>query len=515
MERNDAINAMIFQHWLVVDEHVGKQLQIGFHRCLEPCFRALVTREATNRITREWSEKAFLAITKLLLVAIKKRYYAFPDKHVIAVDQEKLFDLLLPRAIDTGLIDTSIEPVVLLFNAGENLREVSTPFYMAMVPLLDAMARHPGDLRDAIHVIAWLAGDAKRRQHAIGILSGHKLPPEVLLVTLFKGSIPKESLLDQSITKPISDALASALAGDPWLSPGIVSTDPGFGKLVDVARSGKKAIPRDVEQALAARAASKSMHKPSSIKFLGKTGRYEGFGGMLDSPPIVIGSNSEASVIARSLGGRLFQFYYGGTGIMMHAIGEGNFAELTCTRDRGLVGRLENGIIMALQDGKVIGNIPRPARKLLVTGGRESAFFIDQAANMLHVANLSAGKLVTHDIRGNGTITSVSAIADGRLAAISIDNKQKTCTLCEIDAFGEVKRIDGLPEGSLVAACQQAIACLQPDGTLRVLDLESGSWASVPTTIDPATTTSFFVTKRELVTTHVFTYAIHFHGPPA
>jgi hypothetical protein len=34
------------------------------------------------------------------------------------------------------------------------------------------------------------------------------------------------------------------------------------------------------------------------------------------------------------------------------------------------------------------------------------------------------------------------------------------------------------------------------------------------TRIDPASTTSFHLTNREIITTHVFTHAIHFHGPP-
>jgi hypothetical protein len=207
MDHRASINGIIAQQWQLVDEHVNSQIRVGFERCVEPCFLAFSRHEDPKGEARARHEEAILAIIMLLLTAIKKRYYAFPDKHIVAVDQEVLFDCIAPRAIEAGLFDESIEPLVLLFNAGEHLRELSSTFYNTMFLLVDIIARHRADLQPIIHVVAWLAGDAKRRAHALATIANVQFPKEVLPVALFNGKILAGAVLGRPIAAPLHGLL--------------------------------------------------------------------------------------------------------------------------------------------------------------------------------------------------------------------------------------------------------------------------------------------------------------------
>jgi hypothetical protein len=514
MDHRASINDMIAQHWQLVDEHVNSQLRVGFDRCVEPCFLAFSCHGDPNGEAGARHEKAILPMIGLLLTAIKKRYYAFPDKHIVAVDQEILFDRIAPRAIEAGLFDESIEPIVLLFNAGEHLRELSATFYNMILLLVDIIAKHHTGLQPIIHVAAWLAGDAKRRAHALATIAAGQLPKEVLPVALFNGKIPAGAVLGRPIAAPLHDILALSLTSDPWLSPAFISEDPEFAKLVDAALAGKPGIPREVEQSLASRAAAKVLQMPGPIKFLGKAGRYEGFGGTLDSPPSVVGTTGEASLIARTASGRLFHVDYVGTGARIHVIGTTTCKEMVHVREFGLIALDQDGGIVALQDGRFLGTVPRPAGRVIAAGGPHAAFFLDQDAGIMYEVADGGGAISQLNLNLKNPIFSMAAIDDGRLAIVSGDQGRQEWTLDEATTSGKTIKIADLSGKSMVAACKSVIACLQPDGTILVRDTAGGTTASVPTFIDPATVTSFYITPREIITTHAFTYGIHFHGPP-
>ncbi len=512
MDHRASINDMVAQHWQLVDEHVNEQLRHGFDRCAEPCFLALPRPDDLKGKAKEKPEDAILAIIKLMLVAIKKRYYAFPDKHIVAVDQEILFEKIAPRLIGAGLLGESLEPLVLLFNAGENLRELSPAFYSTVTLLVDTIAMRPADLQPIIHVAAWLAGDAKRRCHALGILAAGRLPPEVLPIASFMGKLSRSAIQGRKIAAPLHDILASSLARDPWLSPALISEDPGFAKLADAAIEGKDAVPTDVARSLASRAAAKSMKGASSAKFLGKAGSYEGFGGMFDSPPVVVGTPAEASAIVRTTSGRLFHVDYGGTGARIQMIGTTTGRELIHARESGLIGLDQDGSVVALHDGRLLGTIPRPAGRVIAAAGRRAAFFLDQGTGIAY--KIGDKKSSRFEIKDGDRVSSMAAIDDDRLAVVTSDKGQHKWTLNEVYTGGNMKAIAPLPGRCLVAACGSILACLQPDGTILVLDTADGTTSRMPTFIDPATATSFLVTAREVITTHAFTHAIHFHGPP-
>jgi hypothetical protein len=293
-----------------------------------------------------------------------------------------------------------------------------------------------------------------------------------------------------------------------------MSEDPEFAKLVDAALAGKPGIPRDVEQSLASRAAAKALKKPGPIRFLGKAGRYEGFGGTFDSPPIVVGPTGEASLIARTASGRLFHVDYGGTGARIHVIGTTTCKELVHARDLGLIALDQDGSIVALQDGRFLGTVPRPAGPVIAAGGLHAAFFLDLATKIVYEVAGGGGAISRLDLKLTNPISSMAAIDDERLAIVSGDQERQEWTLNEATISGEITKIATLSGKSLVAACESVIACLQPDGKILIKDTVGGTTASVPSFIDPATATSFHVTPREVITTHAFTYGIHFHGPP-
>jgi len=503
MDHRTSINDMVAQHWQLVDEHVNQQLRHGFERCAEPCFLALPRPE---------DEDAVLGVIKLMLLAIKKRYYAFPEKHVVAVDQEILFEKIAPQLAGAGVLGKSLEPLVFLFNAGENLRELSPAFYDIIHSLIDAIEAHPADLQAIIHVAAWLAGDAKRRAYALGILAGGRLPAEVLPMATFKGKLPHSLITGRPIASQLHDILTSSIASDPWLSPAIISEDPGFSKLASAALDGKSAVPGDVAQALATRTASKSMKSTNSVIFLGKAGTYEGFGGMFDSPPVVVATPAEASAIACTTSGRLFHVDYGGLGARIQVLGTTTCKALAHSGNTGLIGLDQDGSIVTMQDGRVLGSIPGYARRVIVTGGKQAAFFLDQDTGIVHMVK---GKAISRfKITDGDRVASMAAMDGDRLAVVTNDKTQHEWMLGDVSASGNIKQIASLGGKSLVAACGSFLACLQPDGTILVVDTASGTISRVPSYMDPATVTSFHVTAREVITTHVFTHAIHFHGPP-
>ncbi len=514
MDHRASINDMIGQHWQLIDEHLNNQLRIGFERCVEPCFLALSRSEGSKGEAGAKHSGAILAIIRLLLAAIKKRYYAFPDKYIVAVDQEILFDRIATRAIEAGLFDESIEPLVLLFNAGEHLREISAAFYNTILLLIDIIAKHRDDLQAIIHVAAWLAGDVKRRAHALATLAADRFPKEVLPVALFNGKIPAGAVLGRPIAAQLHGILTLALASDPWLSPGFISEDPEFAKLADAALAGKPGILHEVEQSLASRAAAKTLKMPGPVKFLGKVGRYEGFGGTLDSPPTVVGTTGGAGLIARTASGRLFHVDYGGTGTSIHVIGTATCKGLVHARDLGLIAFNQDGSIVALQDDRHLGTVPRPGGGIIAASGPHAVFFLDQDAKIVYRVANDGGTISRLELKHGDRVSSMAAIGDDRLATVSSDKEQHRWTLDEVTTSGATKVIALLSGKSLVAACESVITCLQPDGTILIKDATGGKTTSVPSFIDPATTTSFHVTPREIITTHAFTYAIHFHGPP-
>ncbi|MEX2718817.1 MAG: hypothetical protein Q6353_000670 [Candidatus Sigynarchaeum springense] len=503
MDHRASINDMVAEHWQLIDEHVSQQLRLGFERCAEPCFMSCPRPE---------NEETVLAIIKLMLLAIKKRYYAFPDKHVVAVDQEIFFEKIAPRLVGSGLLGNSLEPFVLLFNAGENLRELSRAFYEIMFQLVDIVACHLANLQSIIHVAAWLAGDAKRRAHALKILVEGRLPPEVLSLAAFKGKLALSAITARPVASQLHDIITSSLASDPWLSPAIISEDPTFLKLASIAIDGKSAVPGDVARSLATRAASKAVKNARSVKFLGKAGSYEGFGGMFDSPPVVVGIPSEASLIARTASGRLFHVDYGGMGARIHVLGTTTCKTLAHARDIGLIGLDQDDSIVTLQDGHVVGSITREFGNVLAAAGRRTAFFLDQGTGIAYKARNDAVSKI--EIKDGIRIISIAVIDDDRLAIVTSDKNQREWNLEEVSTTGPAINLASLHGKSLVAACDGVLACLQSDGTILVLDSSGKTTTSVPSFIDPATVTSFHVTAREIITTHAFTHAIHFHGPP-
>ncbi|MBN2150522.1 MAG: hypothetical protein JW839_03645 [Candidatus Lokiarchaeota archaeon] len=513
MDHRDAINGMVTRLWPLVDEHLHGRLRRGFERCLQPCFAALSSRAGAGGRLRPDGERVMLAVTELLLLAIKKRYYAFPDKDVVAVDQEHLFDHVLPRAIEAGLLDDSARTLALLFNAGENLRELSARFYDTIGPLVGILAKHPDALEPSIHVSAWLAGDARRRSHAAGLLAAGQVPPELLPVAAFKGKVLATALSGRPIAADLHDVLARSLAGDPWLSPAVISEDPGFRALADAVASGAGSVPHGAREVLERRAAAKDLRAASAIKFLGKAGRYEGFGGAVDSPPRAIATTGEASLVAWTMGGRLLHVEYGGTGSRVHALGTAPCTAIARAERAGLLALDGRGGITSLQSGRLAGKCHRPKGQVLAAGAVERVFFHDQSSKAICYVNPGDEPEVAGTIKIKRPLSAMAAIDDDRLAAVASDGRGGW-SLDELAFDGSTRQLSPLPGPSLVAAHEGLVACIEPDGTLLAIDTTSGRAGRLATFIDPATTTSFLVTRREVITTHTFTHAIHFHGPP-
>nr|MDO8111615.1 hypothetical protein [Candidatus Sigynarchaeota archaeon] len=379
MEHRKLINDFIDKYFPLQDEAFDSKLRRGFERCVKPVYETMARQEETPGQLSTTQKENLILLVKLLVLAIKKRYYAFPDKGIVAVSQDLLFDRIASRAAAIGLLGTSFEVFWLLFNAGENLRELSTPFYAIMDDIIDVVQKTRANIQDTIHVSAWFAGDVKRREHAISVLRSGSFPAAVLVKLMFH-EVPVDVLdCPPELIQEIRDLLLQFLINDHWFCPASLSSIEEYAKLANLLKEKKRNIPAQLKKALILRDENKHVAGSTSMGFLGKAGSYEGFGGYFDSPPVIAGYSPTGRLMVQTRSGKIFHVDYGGVGARIQFMGDFPCRRLLYTTGGHLVAFTSNNEIVSLSDSRVLGILPGPEpvlqRDLLVTAAENSVFF--------------------------------------------------------------------------------------------------------------------------------------------
>ena len=512
-----AINTFIKQQLPQIGEIIASRLRAGFENCVRPCFLAFLDRTFDSELP-ESLQGRMLDIIKIVVIAIKKRYYAFPDPAVIAVSQDVLFDRVLPRAARNGMLDASIEPAILLFNAGEHLREIATPFYEIVEKIADIIVNASVDIQAAIQIAAWLAGDVQRRDISIQLLETGTIPPELLVIAFFQPSISRAVKLSSSLARDMHDLFLQIAAHDRWFPPAANYLDMEYTRLASLLwEDGLTAIPGNVKEPLLARDEQKNLLRASEYIFLGKAGRYEGFGGDFDTPPVIAGMPWPGSIIVATRSGKIFRIDYGGPGMRIRGVGAVSCKKLACTRDGQLVAIMQNDRVMNIETMLELTSFPAiksvPGDSLLATAGHQVIYIGKKQDPCIYRGSVNLKQAAPDKIELGSPVHAMAAIDDERIAIITGPCVDKTWALQVITSDGTTEYKEKFTKPALVAACDTHVACLQHDGFLLIIELAKNETRLIETRIDPENVTSLCITPREIITTHASTHSVYFHGP--
>ncbi|HME50830.1 MAG TPA: hypothetical protein VKM55_01305 [Candidatus Lokiarchaeia archaeon] len=520
MANKIAINSFIKQQLPQIGENIAARLQGAFNNSVRPCFHAFYERSGADSELPELLQRRMLEIIKLVVIAIKKRYYAFPDPDVIAVSQDILFDRVLPCAAKNGMLDASIDPAILMFNAGEHLREIAPLFYEIMEKIADIIVNESVDIHAAIQIAAWLAGDVQRRDVAIQLLEAGTIPPELLVTAYFQPSISRAVNLSSSLAKDMHELFLQIAAHDRWIPPAANFLDMDYASLASLLwEDGLDAVPEHIKETLLARDEQKNLLRASEYIVLGKAGKYEGFGGDFDTPPVIVGMPWPGSIIVATNSGKIFRIDYGGPGMRIRGVGAVTCKKLACTRDGQLVAIMQNDRVLNIETTLELGSIPAiksiPGDSILATAGYQVIYIGKKQDSCIYRGNVNFKQDVPDKIEIGSPVNTMAAIDDERIAVITGPSDDKTWTLQIIAGDGSAEFKEKFTKPALIAACDTHVACLQHDGFMLIIELAKNKNETrlVETRIDPENVTSMCITPREIITTHASTHAVYFHGP--
>ncbi len=486
-QNKDTINRLVNATFPLMDDATSVRVKRGLDLAMEPCFEAFLSARNVERIT-DTDAGLLLEVFRLLVISIKKRYYAFPDKHVISVDHDGLFNTVLPAAIRHGLVDTNIDLAVALFNAGENLGEPSARFYQVVLRMVHAFPNDAPARNDLIHVLAWLAGDMMRKDKAIHILRSNATVKKAL-VSLVAGKSANGSLQRGGLEgMSMVDSLIDTIAIDTWLDPLSVEWESfGAGGFQDVSIPASTGVAR-----------------------IGTAGGYEGFDGPFDTPPRIAGMITEGMLVAYTGSGKVFHVAYGATGTQARVIGLHPGARLLYSSGCGLIAIEKASRALNLKTGKVIHSLDKANHYKHVSLAGDTLFFT--VAGEKHVGWVGAngtGKEAPGGIEWSKDIDLLAGIDSGRALITCGDTIHEVRLPGKATLIGKHRDIEWMASSNdhALCTCSTGIACL--------IDLEKRAIKDLGGTIDAEGITSVALNRREIAITRAFTHAIQFYGTPA
>ncbi|MFX0100596.1 MAG: hypothetical protein ACFFCS_13560 [Candidatus Hodarchaeota archaeon] len=516
VDNGKRINKIVNRVFLRVDNVLNKRLKNGFLNCLKPSFLQL--SQSSGGVLDEKRESVFFIILQLLITAIKKRYYAFPDRNVISVVQDHFFDTIIPRLIELGLVDKNLELIATLFNAGEYLGKHSEPFYMTFDKFMELMINENIPARDLVQVIAYFVGDVKRREYALDLFEKGKVSPHILLKLLFDEDYQVKQGLVSKVTKEIHDLLLFALKNDIWRTSRDFLDDEDCSILLSSLKENKT-IPADFSSKFKVKYGPKSLLNTSTIATIGSFGRYAGFSGKFDTPVTVSGSPKPGTLILYTDNGKIYHVDYGANHTQVRTLSHLDCKSVEYSRDIGLIVEISDKSVYALRRAEKISTLPKGYKPTLSTVGGNSIFTYTKKGDNKYVYRVKVLEdRVTRPKRDTVSfdIKSMLGIDEKTLIILRETriNKKKGYEVAKFEFPGKATPIATFNKRVELASNGEILAMLEQDGKLHVKDLQSDHFNIIETKMKYDGLKSFYVTKREIFITYNYTHKIYILGPP-
>lgn len=509
--KREHYNPIIKKIFPVQDEILLPRLRDGFLNSMEPSFDAMKARKGPDLDNNQ--EQRLDALIRLLLMAIKKRYYRFPERNIVSVNQDRLFDSILPNLMGSGMLDNSLDPFIHLFNAGENLGHLSTPFYEYIDLVLPLIIESPTTEKEFIQICAWAAGDIKRRDHALGLLEKLEKAGEFMWL-IQGGQLSDLGNIPKDIMKKFKSVMVTILRSDIWRSVQEPSEPGHVEELQQLAREKKWDEAIEMLTIMETRAQSRNLPQATSIVTLDGMGRYSGFYGQFDAPPKVVGLLGDHALVASTPTGKVFHVSFGGGSIQVRALGSLACKNVILMQEAGMgIVNPQNEIVM-LRDGHVIGELPKSY----------DTFVADSDGIFVYATQPGKKRVYYHDIHGDtsgyitapGPVININSIDEATiLVTMARNGTQQGQEVALFKDFSLERTILTESREFKIAANDGIIVTLAKDGILKTWDISTAPPSKgIPTTINLDGMTSFHATRRNLIITYNFTHRIYFLGEP-
>nr|MDO8110971.1 hypothetical protein [Candidatus Sigynarchaeota archaeon] len=142
-----------------------------------------------------------------------------------------------------------------------------------------------------------------------------------------------------------------------------------------------------------------------------------------------------------------------------------------------------------------------------------SVFFWKKGDPGIYRVLIDASSRGPEKIGDQASLFSMAAIDDDKITIVNNDDP-RVWKVRLINVHGAMTELASIPEVSIVAAASDFFAYVESSGRITVIEIETGKRTPIPIEFEPAELTSLYVTAREIITTHAYTHAIRFHGPP-
>lgn len=517
LENRENINELVNKRIRKQDETLFPRLKSGLLNCVKKCYFESISKSDNKKLT-ENQRKTIFNVIKLLVLSIKKRYYAFPDRSIIGVVQDHFFDKIIPRAIQLNLISESYKFLSLLFNVGENLGVLSQNFYEIIDLFLPLIASEPLDLASLIQVIVWAIGDLDRRQHALRILNAPKISPSILIILQFKSDTPSNAQYSSQKAKLIHDLLLSSLKNDYWRLPGFAIDKEDASIFLQDLQAPKSLIAESTWNDLNKKYAKKTIESLDKLTTIGSLGSYRGFKGHFETPPIILGMVDDGVLIVYTENGGVYYVTYCRNKTSVRSLGTFKAKSLCYSREMGLIGLNQKNEVYALSKGTMkISRIPRTTQSVLSTIFGRSFFILEPNSKLFYRISLINGKASVKRTRLKVLISSIAAISENNVLLVS-KRRIKSKTEYHVNEFNfttkKMKSLVSFNKSIWVATNENYIVFLEKDGKLHVMNRKTGITLDHKSKIQTAGLRSLVITDREIITSYDYTHRIYFHGPP-
>lgn len=473
------------------------RLERGFSTAFAASLDALIRRAGKHEpgVTPLAIDGLAMAIARLLVAAIARRYYAFPDRHVMAVRMDVLFDNVLPKAIDAGCLDGGTGFLEYLFNAGEHLGAASDDFYRAIDAIATSMTLASIPVDVLVHACAWVAGDERYRARALDLVATGAFPPGAFLAVAGLA-------VDPARARATVDAIAPLLAGDRWVSVTALRGLPAVTSAVNDPAS----LARNVGACLAAT----GLDAAPWIDTVLEAGAFEGLGGSFDTPPVVAGMHDGQLLVVTATGQVFHGSVTGGPGLRLRRAGTIPSMNVLFLPPGRIIGVDASRKVTDLGTMTAITRLPGsgPAGPLAAAAGRIAT--VDAGAGAIVTGHLDTGTVTSVPVDGAGAVTALAMLDDGTVAVATGGTRS------EVAVHGPAgsRELLSVPGRVALAASGRLLACLDESNTLHVIDPLAGTNRTLRVPPGPGTVTSFHATAREVVMTRSRTFTIHVAGWP-
>ncbi|MHA1683633.1 MAG: hypothetical protein ACTSUE_22025 [Promethearchaeota archaeon] len=513
LRNREEINNIVSLLFIQQDNAVISKIKSAFDSSIKPCYQAYIKRSTGNLSQKH--QEFLIQILKNLITSIKKRYYGFPDRTVVAVSQERLFDEIVPKLISVGLLDNTLYPFIILYNAGENLNQISAAFYTLFEQLIEYLDGSSSNIEDLIQICAWASGDNKRRKISLQILDKQEQKANIFLRLQFGHDLKDHKSIPKEFLKECKKYITDFLAADHWIHPRFAFPASYAKKILVNLNNGEYDDATTKLKRLMNEKSSIELIKAKNIVTLNSAGKYLGFSGNFESPPKVAGIVETGNLIAYTSSGKLFHVNFSASGNQIRTLGRVSAKDITYSNEYGIVIVSGSNDIIKVKDAVKIGSLPGSYQHVIGRICGKFIYYYSLAKKRIYRLDLTGDqdpKVNTAYIQLKQTILDLVAFKENLLIAILNSKTTNSYELIELKFGTSEKIIKKLKNKVKLAVLDDKILIIAEDGRVTVLNEKYEEENQFPARIKLDGLTSLFVTSREAIVTYDFTHRIYFLG---